>query len=260
VPASEPDITIVTGRIIWIKILSGWRKQARKTIAAAISNGSPMRPIGVMSTHTRGQGVHTHAALRPLRGQSFCEHMHGALARHVGYRCLERLMINPDIEPRLTMLPLHWAITWRPKARQHQNMPLMLTSITARHSSSGVSTAELSRTMPTLLTRMSTLPCSGTIASAAMVTAVGSVTSRTTGLTRSRLEQAKVPLRQKSRPRLLTPRRGRARTGLRQRSNPSPLPRTGNWKKASRDRRPKRSGQNLLAERMDGNDMQSDAG
>jgi hypothetical protein len=30
-----------------------------------------------------------------------------------------------------------------------------------------------------------------------------------------------------------------ARTGLWQQSNQSPLPRNGNWKKASRDRRPK---------------------
>jgi hypothetical protein len=37
-------------------------------------------------------------------------------------------------------------------------------------------------------------------------------------LKRSRLEPAKVTLRQKSRPRLLTPRRGQARTGLRSKS------------------------------------------
>jgi hypothetical protein len=55
--------------------------------------------------------------------------------------------------------------------------------------------------------------------------------------------QPKLTLRQKSRPRLapVAPDypKGVPRTGLWQQSNQSPLPGNGNWKKASRDRRPK---------------------
>jgi hypothetical protein len=46
-------------------------------------------------------------------------------------------------------------------------------------------------------------------------------------------------LASQSNSRLLTPRCGQVRTGLRQQSNQSPLPRNGNWKKASGDRPPK---------------------
>ena len=66
------------------------------------------------------------------------------------------------------------------------------------------------------------------------------------GLTRSRIETAKATLGQKSCPRLLhllgvaaAYSIGILRTGLCQFSNQSPLPGNGNWKKASRDRRPK---------------------
>jgi hypothetical protein len=41
--------------------------------------------------------------------------MHGTLARHVGCRRPRRIAINPDIEPRLTMLPRRRAIMWRPR-------------------------------------------------------------------------------------------------------------------------------------------------
>jgi hypothetical protein len=57
--------------------------------------------------------------------------------------------------------------------------PRKCEAIEGQGASSGVSTAELSRAMPALLTRASTFPCSATIASAVLVTAVGSVTSRT---------------------------------------------------------------------------------
>src|SRR5262245_43865672 len=83
----------------------------------------------------------------------------------------------PDIEPRLTMLPLGRAIMCRPKAREHQQTPLTLTSITARHSTSVVSSAVLSRAIPALLMRMSTLAHLAMISDATASMLSGSVTS-----------------------------------------------------------------------------------
>ena len=44
--------------------------------------------------------------------------------------------MKPDIEPMLTIEPDFAASMWRPKARQHQNVPLRLTSTTLSQCSS----------------------------------------------------------------------------------------------------------------------------
>ncbi len=68
--------------------------------------------------------------------------------------------MKPDIEPMLTMAPDPASSMCWPKARQHQKVPLRLTSMTFSQCSSVTFSAGVSlRAMPALLTRMSILPC-----------------------------------------------------------------------------------------------------
>src|SRR5690606_32390050 len=78
---------------------------------------------------------------------------------------------NDSIEAMLMILPLPWAMKWRPAACDMKNADLMLTFITSSQSFSLKSTASARRIRPALLTRMSSPP------SWAMV----SCTSRPTG-------------------------------------------------------------------------------
>ena len=67
--------------------------------------------------------------------------------------------MKPDIEPMLTIAPDFASSIWAPKARQHQKVPLRLTSSMLSQCSSVTVSAGVSlRAMPALLTRMSILP------------------------------------------------------------------------------------------------------
>src|SRR5260370_31438577 len=86
--------------------------------------------------------------------------------------------MKPDIEPILTMEPDFAASMCLPKARQHQKVPLRLTSTTFSQCSSVTFSAGVSfRAMPALLTRMSIFPCLVTSWSATSATRAESVTS-----------------------------------------------------------------------------------
>src|SRR3954468_9809171 len=86
--------------------------------------------------------------------------------------------MKPDIEPTLTMAPLFALSMCLPNSRQHQKVPLRLTSMTLSQCSSVTVSAGVSlRAMPALLTRMSTLPWRATRSLATSATRLVSVTS-----------------------------------------------------------------------------------
>src|SRR5690606_17641945 len=72
---------------------------------------------------------------------------------------------NDSIEAMLMILPLPWAMKWRPAACDMKNADLMLTFITSSQSFSLKSTASSRRIRPALLTRMSSPPSSASVCS-----------------------------------------------------------------------------------------------
>src|SRR3954469_22829778 len=86
--------------------------------------------------------------------------------------------MKPDIDPTLTMAPLLALSMCLPNSRQHQKVPLRLTSMTLSQCSSVTVSAGVSlRAKPALLTRMSTLPWRATTSLATSATRLVSVTS-----------------------------------------------------------------------------------
>src|SRR5579885_718667 len=80
--------------------------------------------------------------------------------------------MKPDMEPMFTIEPRPRASICRPKARQHQNRPLRLTSMTSSQCSSATISAGVSlRAIPALLTRMSTAPRSASASATALTRA-----------------------------------------------------------------------------------------
>src|SRR3954453_15212116 len=119
----------------------------------------------------------------------------------------------------LTITPLPRSTIWAPTARLQRHTPSTLTSHTARHSSSGTSSAGRWKHTPALLARMSTGPSSEvTVASMAPTLSV-SVTSALTASAPS--PAATSPERSWSRAAMAT----RAPASPRARANASPSPR-----------------------------------
>src|SRR5215207_5769392 len=82
-----------------------------------------------------------------------------------------------EIEPMFTIAPLRRSIICLPTAREQRHTPSTLTSHTARHSSSGTSSAGRWKQVPALLTSTSTGPSSAVTAASIASTLAESVMS-----------------------------------------------------------------------------------